>query len=63
MGPRSHNPVLRTVVTFYNPIERRSTSLTVYSGDDSAIARDVADHLARTFRTTKLDDRRHKRRL
>jgi len=53
----------RTIVSFYNPVERESWSITVYSGDTRRVARDAAEHLARGFRCTRLNDRRHKRRF
>ena len=60
---RSRNTTPRTIVTSYNPVDRESYSITVYSGDTVRVARDGAEHLARTFHTTKLNDGRHKRRL
>jgi len=53
----------RTVVSFYNPTEGKSYSITVYSGDTRRVAREAAEHLARLFRCTELNDRRHKRRF
>lgn len=52
----------RIVVTFYDPDQRESLSITVYGGVLKQIAQDVQDRLRRFFKTTRLDDRRHKRR-
>ena len=55
----------RIVVTFYDPDERESLSITVYPGRGgllNRVARSVQDFLGRSWITTRLDDRRHKRR-
>ena len=52
----------RIVVTFYDPDRRESLSITVYGGLLDRVARAVQDFLGIHWRTTRLDDRRHKRR-
>ena len=52
----------RIVVTFYDPDERESFSITVYGGLLKQVAQSAQDFLGRFWKTTRLDDRRHKRR-
>ena len=52
----------RIVVTLYDPDRRESLSITVYGGLLKQVAQAVQDFLGIHWRTTRLDDRRHKRR-
>ncbi|MCO6436522.1 MAG: hypothetical protein J5J06_05495 [Phycisphaerae bacterium] len=53
-------PGLKVLV--YDPLLGKSRSLTVYGAEVESLAREVEAFLAHRYRTTRLDDRRHKRR-